>query len=62
MKASVSIDKVVVSESEKLERTFDGEYNDDCVSVFRKSVDDDHDQSAANTKKVSDLILFLMNY
>ena len=36
VKASIPIDEVVVSETDKLKHTFDKEYNDDCVSVFQK--------------------------
>ena len=36
VKSSLFIDEVVVSETDKLKRTFDEEYNDDCVSLFEK--------------------------
>ena len=40
---SILIDEVVVSETDKLERTFDEKYNDDYVSIYRKSVDNNDD-------------------
>ena len=41
VKASSTIDEVDESNNTRLEHTFDKNYNNDCVSLFRKSGDDD---------------------
>ena len=41
VKSSKSLDEDNASDNNRLEHKFNKEYNDDCVSVFRKTEDDD---------------------
>ena len=42
VKVSKSLDEAEVSDNDRLERIFNKEYNDDYVSAFRKTGDDDN--------------------